>query len=153
MQMKKTLAVAVLVTGLGLAGINQASAAKDWGGTPAAYGSVPCPCGGQGVGISNQLDAATKAKIEKFREDTLDLRRQTAMKRAEKKALMQSQTPDATAVARVTGELFDLRETMKAKAELAGVSEYVGREIRERMAQGKRYQGRRGTSYSGDRRF
>ncbi len=151
--MKKTLAVAVLVTGLGLAGINQASAAKAWGGGPVTYGNVPCPCSGQGTGIATQLDDATKAKIEKFRKDTLDLRRQTVMKRAEKKALMQSQTPDATAVSRVTGELFDLRVAMKEKAEEAGVSEYVGREIRERMAQGKRYQGNRGSSDSGDRRF
>ena len=49
-----------------------------------------------------------------------------AMKRAEKKALMRSDNPDAQAVARVTGEMFDLRVTMQEKAEEAGVAQYVG---------------------------
>ena len=48
------------------------------------------------------------------------------MKRAEKKALMRSENPDPQAVAKVTGELFDLRVTMREKAEEAGVEQYVG---------------------------
>ena len=49
-----------------------------------------------------------------------------AMKRAEKQALMRSDKPDPQAVAKVTGELFDLRASMHEKAELAGVDQYVG---------------------------
>ncbi len=48
------------------------------------------------------------------------------MKRAEKRALMKAQTPDAKAVAQVAGELFDLRTAMHEKAELAGVDQYLG---------------------------
>ena len=48
------------------------------------------------------------------------------MKRAEKQALMQSDKPDPQAVAKVTGELFDLRITMQEKADQAGVGQYVG---------------------------
>jgi hypothetical protein len=49
-----------------------------------------------------------------------------AMKRAEKKALMKSSTPDAQAVARLAGEMFDIRTTIHEKAELAGVDQYIG---------------------------
>jgi hypothetical protein len=76
--------------------------------------------------MPQQLDQATQDKIKKFFKDTLPLHKEMAMKHAEKQALMQSDTPDPQAVAKVTGEMFDLRMTMQEKAELAGVDQYVG---------------------------
>lgn len=77
--------------------------------------------------MMQQLDADTKAKITKFFKDNQALHKQMAMKRAEKQALMRSDNPDAQAVAKVEGELFDLRTEMHEKAEAAGVSQYMGR--------------------------
>lgn len=77
--------------------------------------------------MMQQLDADTKAKITKFFKDNQALHKQMAMKRAEKQALMRSDNPDAQAVAKVAGELFDLRTELHEKAEAAGVSQYLGR--------------------------
>jgi len=60
-------------------------------------------------------------KIEKFFADTKDLRKQMAVVRAEKHALMHSQNPDPLAVAKVAGELFDLKYAIHEKAKTAGL--------------------------------
>jgi hypothetical protein len=60
------------------------------------------------------------AKIEKFFIDTKDLRKQLFVKQAEKDALMNSRTPDASAIANITGELFDLETIIHEKAKEAG---------------------------------
>ncbi len=116
MDMKNKLIIVVLIAGLGLIGLQQASATgRDGGG----YGA-DCSCKGYGAGYP-QLDEVTKAKVDTFRADTKALRKQIVMKRAERKALMSSQTPDATAVAKVAGELFDLKAEMSEKANAAGL--------------------------------
>lgn len=115
MDIRKNLIIVAVVAGLSLAGLQQASA-RGWGGGNGGN----CPCQGYGPGYQ-QLDDATKAKVDAFRTDTLELRKQIAMKKAEKRALMNSQTPDAAAVAQVAGELFDLKTTMAEKASEAGV--------------------------------
>ena len=65
--------------------------------------------------------AEKHAKIEKFFADTRELRKQISVERAEKRALMHSQTPDPLAVAKVAGELFDLKSTLHEKAIAAGL--------------------------------
>lgn len=65
-----------------------------------------------------------RAKYEKFFADTKDLRKQIAEKKAEKRALMHSKTPDSQAVAKATGELFDLNSSLHEKAKAAGVHFY-----------------------------
>jgi len=60
-------------------------------------------------------------KIEKFFVDTRDLRRQMFAKQAEIDASMSSRTPDAAAIAKITGELFDLENIIQQKAQDAGL--------------------------------
>ena len=60
----------------------------------------------------------------KFFTDTKDLRKQMFVKRAEKKALLHSRTPDAEAITKITGELFDLKTTLQEKATEAGVPKH-----------------------------
>jgi hypothetical protein len=121
MKMKKVAVIAGLVTVLGFAVLQQASA-RGWGG---GYGGgYNCPNYGMNY---QQLDTATQAKIDAFRLETTELRKQIAMKRAEKHALMAGQNPDPQAIASVEGELFDLRTEMQKMAKEAGVPAMGGR--------------------------
>lgn len=81
----------------------------------------------QGGPMYQQLDQATQDKINTFWDSNQDLRKQMMMKVAEKQALLNTTNPDPTAVAKITGEIFDLQTTMRQKAEEAGVSGYLGR--------------------------
>ena len=74
-----------------------------------------------------QLDQATEDKISAFRDSNQSLRKEMMMKNAEKQALLNSTDVDPAAVAKITGELFDLRATLREKAEAAGVAQYMGR--------------------------
>jgi hypothetical protein len=119
--MKKKIIALALITGLTMATV----ASADWG-RGRGYGDCPQMQGQMQGQMFQQLDQATKDKIKQFFKDTQPLHKEMAMKRAEKKALMRGDNPDPQAVAKVTGELFDLRTTMQEKAELAGVDQYVG---------------------------
>lgn len=116
--MKKKLVALALITGLTMATV----ASANWGRGQRGYGDCP-QVQGQ---MLQQLDQGTQDKIRQFFKDTQPLHKEMAMKRAEKQALLQSDQPDPQAVAKVTGELFDLKITMREKAELAGVDQYVG---------------------------
>ncbi len=116
--MKKKIVALALITGLTVATV----ASANWNRGQRGYGDCPQ----MQSQMYQQLDQATQDKIKQFFEDTQPLHKEMAMKRAEKQALMQSETPDAQAVAKVTGELFDLRVSLREKAELAGVDQYVG---------------------------
>ncbi len=128
---KKIMAIA-LITGLTMA----TAASAHWGrgdrgnGGYGGYGDCPRMQGqmqGQMQGpMYQQLDQATQDKIKQFFKDTQPLHKEMAMKRAEKQALMQSDKPDPQAVAKVTGEMYDLRTTIHEKAEQAGVDKYIG---------------------------
>lgn len=120
--MKKQITALALIAGLTFAG----AASADWGrggNGPMGYGN--CPQIEQGR-MFQQLDQGTRDKITQFFKENTNLRKEIVMKQAEKSALMQSEQPDPQAVARVAGELFDLRTTMHEKAELAGVDQYLG---------------------------
>ena len=120
--MKKQLVALVLIIGLSMATV----ASADWGRGKRGYGDCPQMQGQMMQGQFQQLDQETQDKVAQFFKDTRSLHKEMAMKRAEKKALMRSDNPDAQAVARLTGEMFDLRVTMQDKAQEAGVAQYVG---------------------------
>jgi len=109
MNTRKIIIAIAIIAGLGLVGFQQASA-RGWGGG----------CPGYGMNYQ-QLDDATKAKVDAFRAETANLRKEIAMKRAEKRALLNNQAPDPQAVAKVEGQLFDLRTEMQNKAGDAGI--------------------------------
>lgn len=132
MEAGKRLIIVALVAGLCLVAFQQASA-RGWGGGPGG----DCSCQGYGPGYQ-QLDEATKAKVDAFRSETKALRKQIAMKRAEERALMKSATPDAKAVAEVAGEIFDLKSSLAEKAEKAGVPMMTGQRRMERSGGGRR---------------
>ncbi len=115
MNVKKAAVIAALVAGLGFTGLYQAQA-RGWGG---GYGG-DCPYAGC-VQNYQLLDDANRAKVDAFRTETQELRRQMVMKRAEKQALLSAQNPNPAEVARVEGELFDLRTLMQSKAAEAGL--------------------------------
>ncbi len=115
MNMKKILIIVGLATLFGIAALQQVSA-RGWGS--GGGGGYNCP----GYGMNyQQLDQATKEKINAFRAETVELRKQIAMKVAEKQALLSNQSPDPKAVAKVEGELFDLRTEMQNKKAEAGI--------------------------------
>jgi zinc resistance-associated protein len=122
--MKRQIVIAAVVAGIGLAGLSQAYA--DWGkrGGGGNYGN--CPQYQGQAWQQNQIDPAAQEKMDTFFNDTQDLRKEMAMKQAEKQALMRGDNPDPAALSQITGELFDLRTTMRQKAEEAGVTQFIG---------------------------
>ena len=130
--MKKVIAITALVTIVGLTGFTQAFAYMGHGGG-GMRGPGGCNGAGIGMNVPSQMDEATKAKFDVFFKDTQDLRKQMVVKRAEKRALMQSEEPDVKKVGQLAGELFDLRTSMHAQAEAAGLGDAIGN--RNRCAQ------------------
>lgn len=126
---KKIILGVVLVGTIALTGLQAA------GANPAG----PGPQYGQ---LYNQncksLDPATIKARNKFLDATAPLRREMAVKRAEKQALMASSIPDAKRVAKLTGELFDLREQLRAKARESGLGASGLRGMMHMMGMGYR---------------
>lgn len=114
--MKKTLIITALVAGIGFFGLQQASA--NWGMGDGPGMGHGCLKGGP---CYSQLDAASKEKVDKFYDETKDLRKQMVMKHAEERAIMRSENPDPAKAAKLAGEIFDLGTTLDSKAEAAGV--------------------------------
>ena len=123
--MKKVLLTAVLVSGLGLFTFQQASAQRGYGGGGDGWNDNCPQCDGQGY--FSEVAEGDQEKLDKFFEDTKSLRKEMVQKRAEKRALMMAETPNAAAVGILAGEIFDLKTTIQAKAIEAGVRKYVGR--------------------------
>jgi hypothetical protein len=115
--MKKKIAAIALTLTLATAGIALARG----GGYGMGYGNGPM----QGQ-MYQQVDKATRDKLDTFYAETQDLRKKIMMKQAEGQALMQSDNPDGAALSKVSGELFDLRTMMQEKAKAAGLDSYVG---------------------------
>lgn len=125
---KKFILGIALVGTVALTGL-QTAAAGPRGGGPYGWGGPSCEdCAGYGYG-RQQLSEETRKTHDKFLGETVQLRKELAVKRAEKRALMTSENPDSKRVAQLTGELFDLREQMKSKAQELGLSgeEFIGR--------------------------
>jgi len=123
--MKKQIMAITLITGLSMASI----ASANWGKGRHGYGGDCYWQQMDGPMIQEQrmqqLEPATKGKVDKFFKDNQALHKQIVMKQAEKWAIMQSEKPDPEAAAKVAGELFDLRTTLYDKAEAAGVAQHL----------------------------
>ncbi|MFV0438345.1 MAG: Spy/CpxP family protein refolding chaperone [Desulfopila sp.] len=122
--MKKKIIAVALISGLALTtAVSMTWARGGYGGGGYGYnGACPMVQGGYAL----QLDPAVKEKMDTFYNDTSDLRRQIVVKQAERRALMQNTSPDPAAVSKVSGELFDLHNSMRAKADAVGISQYMG---------------------------
>jgi Spy/CpxP family protein refolding chaperone len=118
--MKKKIIASALIAGLLVTGTAMANWGRGGGGRGGCWGNPPAY-----TMMAPDLDQATKDKIKAFFKENQALRKEIVMKHAEKRALMQSPNPDPQAVAKVTGELFDLRMAMHDKAEAAGVDQYL----------------------------
>jgi zinc resistance-associated protein len=69
----------------------------------------------------NQMDPAMLKLHEKFLNETVVIRKEMVQKNAVMRALLDADIPDATKVSQVAGELFDLREKLRVKANEIGM--------------------------------
>ncbi len=118
MNTKKKVILIALVVGLAFTGYQQAFAKGGKNGAAPGQGPGIACKGGQ---PPQMMDEATKKKMDVFFKDTKEIRKDLAMKRAEKRAIFMSEKVDPKAAAKVEGELFDLRDAMRQKAEAAGL--------------------------------
>lgn len=119
---KKIVLGIVLVSAFTVADMQSADAGP-WGGGPNEWGRSQCgECDGPGYRGQQQLDDKSIAARDAFLNETVALRKEITIKKAEKRALMHGDNPDAKRVAQLTGELFDLREQLQDKAQEKGLS-------------------------------
>ena len=124
--MKKQLLISALA---GMIAVSAATATyAGWGQRGGGYWqqNVASPGPRMQMQYAAQLDPAVQGKLDKFFEDTQDLRKEIIIKRAEQRAMLRTENPDPAAAGQLAGELFDLRTTMHQKAEEAGVTAYLG---------------------------
>ena len=134
---KKIALAAILSSGLALAISQAALAQPGQPGVPAGKGM------GMGMGPGmQQMDPATQKAHDKFLADTVELRKQVAEKQAVLRAQMNATTPDTTKVGQLSGELFTLREQLRAKAQEAGLPYPMGMGCGMGMGPGKGRHGR-----------
>ena len=112
---KKIIIAAAVTTALAFGGLQAATAGP---GTMKGRGpGFQHPCPGQG----QPFDEATLKARDTFLSETTELRKNMAEKRAAKRAVMSSTTPDPAKASQLAGELFDLREQLRTKARAAGL--------------------------------
>lgn len=145
--MKKKIAIVAVVASIGLVSVHQAMAG--WGNQGRmqnGYQNVQQMQGQRAMNapVRMQLDPATQEKIDKFFADNQELHKSLIVKRAELGAMMRADNPDSAKVGKLAGELFDLRVSLKKKAEEAGVDQYLGRGF-----MGGDMDGRRGGHHKG----
>ena len=119
---KKIILAVVLVSAIGVAGL-QVATASPWGGGPSKWGGPGCDgnCGYYG-NQQRALQLDDKAR-DAFLSETVEVRKALAVKKAEKRALMLNDNPDPKKVADLTGEIFELREKLQAKAQEKGIEQ------------------------------
>jgi len=110
--MKKTFVALAVITTIGLAGY-QAAEARPSGGN---HGHM------MDSGQGRQLDEEAVKVHEKFMAETTELRKQMHSKKTELRAVLANEKPDEKKAARLSEDLFDLRENMRAKAKESGLS-------------------------------
>ena len=114
--MKKFLITVVLVGVVGLLSFSMVSARGNHGYGPGmGYGY------GDDRGHCNNwsYEGQDKEKVNIFLEETKETRKQLTVKRSERRALMSQDNPDEKKVAKLTGEIFDLKNLMDEKAKEA----------------------------------
>jgi len=116
--MKKTLLTLAAIATIGLAGYQMADA-RPWGGGP---GCGMEPGSMMGPGYGQQLDEETLKAREKFFTETTELRKKMFSKRTELDAVLSGEKPDEKKAAKLSEELFDLRDQMHKKAQEAGIA-------------------------------
>jgi hypothetical protein len=112
--MKKLALIAALVGAVGLAGYQMASAHMDGHGP--GFGGGYGSCGNYGPDGPAYSDE-DNANLTKFRDETVGLRKDLAVKRSELGAINRQDNPDAKRVAELTGEIFDLQTKLEQIAE------------------------------------
>lgn len=118
--MKKALLTTALILSLGMIGIHQAGA-QGPGGGPYGGGADCCKGAGDGPAAVQVLDEETTKKFDAFRAETVELRKEMAIKRAEMRALMGAEKPDEERAGKIAGQIFDLRTQLQAKADQIGI--------------------------------
>ena len=112
--MKKLITATAIMSIISLAGIQAASA---HGGK---YSNANDYCGAYGTYDNTYTEKDAEA-IEKFRVETNSTRKQIVVKRSELNALLRNDNPDEKKVAKLTGDLYDLKAELETKAEAAGI--------------------------------
>ena len=118
--MKKTLLAVALIATIGFSGYHLAEA-QSWGGGP-GMGPGSGMMAGPGQGQVQMSEATLKAR-EKFFNETTELRKKMFSKKTELEAVMRGEKPDEQKAAKLSEELFDLRDQMHKKAQEAGVAQ------------------------------
>jgi len=127
--MKKKIMIGTLAAALaiGAAATSYGGWGQRGGGYGGGYMNNDMQAPGPGMQMQyNQVDPATQEKLDKFFTDTQDIRKEIAVKQAERTALLRGENPDPGAAGKIAGEIFDLRTSMHQKAEEAGVTAYLG---------------------------
>lgn len=114
---KKNIIAGLVTAVLACTGLNSALAGP--GTMQAPGGQHPCPLQGQ------QLDKDAIRARDSFLSETAALRKQMAEKRAAQMALMNSTNPAPEQASKLAGELFELREQLRAKATAAGLPAHL----------------------------
>lgn len=111
---KKIMMAAILTSGLTLA-ISQAVMAQPGkhGGHSLQEQKIDKPC-------QYQMNSEMQKARDKFLTETVAERKAFAQKNAEMRAIMKAGTPDTTKASEVAGELFELREKLRNKAQESG---------------------------------
>lgn len=112
---KKLMLAAILTSGLTLA-ISQATLAE-----PAKPASPETQAKSGGHPTQMQMATEMQKLHDKFLSDTVAIRKELAEKNAVLRALMHAGTPDTVKASQVAGEIFELREKLRAKAQEAGL--------------------------------
>lgn len=109
---KKIIITASFATALILASLQVATAVP---GAKGQGSNHPCTIQGQ------QIDEATIKAHDTFLSETKELRKKITETRTAKRAVMKSTNPDPAMASKLAGELFDLREQLRAKAKATGL--------------------------------
>lgn len=117
--MKKTVLAIAAAAMIGLAGY-QLAEARPWGGGP-GMGADCATMGCQGQGQGQMSEEALKAR-EKFSNETTELRKKIFSKKTELDAVLRGEKPDEKKAAKLSEELFDLKDQMHKKAQEAGLA-------------------------------
>jgi len=121
MMQKKSLAkmTCLLLAGglISLAAIQTVTACQTHGPGMKGLGMMKGQAMMQGT---NPMAEMMKSR-DAFLKDSQELRKSMMMKRAAMKAMMRSAYPDADKIAKLAGEIFDIREQLRAKAEANGM--------------------------------
>ena len=111
--MKKLVATAAIIGVVGFAGIQIASAHSN-------YSNNYDYCGSYSTDNRTFTEKDAEA-VEKFRAETNSIRKELVVKRSELNALLRQDNPDEKKVAKLTGDLYDLKAELETKAEAAGI--------------------------------